>query len=72
VAIFGGSGSAVGAALGALLLNTIISALYVLGVSPFWDEAISGILLISAIALDRAIALRVGAALRKRRSRLGA
>ena len=46
VAIFGGSGSAVGAALGALLLNTISSALYVLGISPFWDQAILGFLLI--------------------------
>ena len=34
VAIFGGSGSVVGAALGALLLTTISSALYVLGISP--------------------------------------
>lgn len=72
VAIFGGSGSVLGAAVGALLLNTIISALYVLGVSPFWDEAIWGLLLISAIALDRGISLRVAASLRKRRSRLGA
>ena len=32
VAIFGGSGSAVGAALGALLLNTSSSALYVVGI----------------------------------------
>jgi rhamnose transport system permease protein len=72
VAIFGGSGSAIGAALGALLLNTIISALYVLGVSPFWDTAISGLLLLGAIALDRIISLRVAATLRKRRSRHGA
>jgi rhamnose transport system permease protein len=72
VAIFGGSGSPIGAALGALLLNTIISALYVLGVSPFWDTAISGLLLLGAIALDRGISLRVAATLRKRRSRLGA
>jgi rhamnose transport system permease protein len=72
VAIFGGSGSAIGAALGALLLNTIISALYVLGVSPFWDEALTGLLLIGAIALDRGIQVRLAAALRKRRSRLGA
>ena len=50
VAIFGGSGSAVGAALGALLLTTISSALYVLGISPFWDQAIWGFLLIVAIS----------------------
>jgi rhamnose transport system permease protein len=71
VAIFGGSGSVVGAALGALLLNTINSALYVLGISAFWDQAIAGMLLLSAIAIDRAITLQLTAALR-RRSRLGA
>jgi rhamnose transport system permease protein len=66
VAIFGGSGSAVGAALGALLLNTISSALYVLGISPFWDQAIWGFLLILAISVDRFIAVRLAAALRLR------
>jgi rhamnose transport system permease protein len=71
VAIFGGSGSVVGAVLGALLLNTINSALYVLGISSFWDQAISGMLLLAAIAIDRAISLQLTAALR-RRSRLGA
>jgi rhamnose transport system permease protein len=71
VAIFGGSGTVVGAALGALLLNTINDALYVLGISSFWDQAIAGLLLITAIALDRAITLQLTAALR-RRSRLGA
>jgi rhamnose transport system permease protein len=69
VAIFGGSGSAVGAAFGALLLNTINSALYVLGISPFWDQSIAGFLLIVAIALDRAISLRLTAALRIRSTR---
>jgi rhamnose transport system permease protein len=64
VAIFGGSGSAVGAAIGALLLNTISSALYVLGISPFWDQAIWGFLLIVAISVDRLIAVRLAAALR--------
>ena len=71
VAIFGGSGTVVGAALGALLLNTINSALYVLGISAFWDEAIAGLLLLAAIAFDRFVNLQLTAALR-RRSRLGA
>jgi rhamnose transport system permease protein len=69
VAIFGGSGSAVGAALGALLLNTISSALYVLGISPFWDQAIWGFLLILAITVDRFIAVRLAVALRLRGAR---
>jgi rhamnose transport system permease protein len=72
VAIFGGSGSVVGAALGALLLQTINVALNVLGVPSLWTEAIAGFLLIVAISMDRGIQLRLAAALRKRRSHLGA
>jgi rhamnose transport system permease protein len=72
VAIFGGSGSVVGAAFGALLLTTILSALYTLGVSPFWNQAIAGMLLLGAIALDRGISAQLNATLRKRRTRLGA
>ena len=71
VAIFGGSGSAVGAAIGALLLQTINSALYVLGISPFWDQAIAGALLLAAITLDRVISLRLTAALRRRSAGVG-
>jgi rhamnose transport system permease protein len=66
VAIFGGSGSVVGAALGALLLATINSALYVLGISDFWDSAIFGFLLILAITIDRIISVKLTAALRLR------
>jgi len=72
VAIFGGSGSVVGAALGALLLQTINSALNTLGVSSLWTEAIAGFLLVAAITVDRGIQLRLAAALRRRRVRLGA
>jgi rhamnose transport system permease protein len=72
VAIFGGSGSVVGAALGALLLQTINVALNVLGVPSLWTEAIAGFLLIVAITLDRGIQLRLAAALRRRRQHLGA
>src|SRR5205814_4159363 len=58
VAIFGGSGSAVGAAVGALLLSAITSALNVLGISQLWLEAISGFLLLLAITLDRVISVK--------------
>jgi rhamnose transport system permease protein len=71
VAIFGGSGSAVGAAIGALLLGTINVALDVLGISDFWDQAIAGFLLLLAITLDRGISVRLAAALRKRSARDG-
>jgi rhamnose transport system permease protein len=71
VAIFGGSGSAVGAAIGALLLQTINSALYVLGISSIWDQAIAGFLLLVAITLDRFISVRLTAALRRRSAGVG-
>jgi rhamnose transport system permease protein len=71
VAIFGGSGSAVGAAIGALLLGTINVALDVLGISDFWDQAVAGFLLLLAITLDRAISVRLATALRKRSARDG-
>ena len=67
VAIFGGSGTVLGAALGALLLNTINSALVVVNVSSFWSQALAGALLLAAIAFDRLIAVRVAPALRTRR-----
>jgi rhamnose transport system permease protein len=71
VAIFGGSGSVVGAALGALLLATINSALYVLGISDFWDQAIFGFLLLLAITIDRIISVKLTAALRLRSTHVG-
>jgi rhamnose transport system permease protein len=58
-------------ALGALLLSTINSALYVLGVSDFWDQAIFGFLLILAITIDRIISVKLTAALRLRSTRRG-
>jgi rhamnose transport system permease protein len=64
VAIFGGSGSVYGAALGAVLLTTIGAALPVLGVSPFWQRAAVGALILAAIGLDRILMARVGERLR--------
>ncbi len=64
VAIFGGSGTVLGAALGALLLNTIQQALVATQVSAFWNQAVAGALLLGAIALDRILALRVARSLR--------
>ena len=69
VAIFGGVGSVYGAALGALLLGTITSSLIVLKVAAFWQQAAIGALLLLAIALDRLVAVRVEARLRRRSAR---
>jgi rhamnose transport system permease protein len=69
VAIFGGTGSVYGAALGALLLGTITSSLIVLRVEAFWQQAAIGALLLLAIAFDRFVGVRVEAALRRRSAR---
>ena len=58
VAIFGGSGSVAGAAIGAVLLTTITSALTALRVDKFWQQAVVGILIIAAILIDRIASLR--------------
>jgi len=58
VAIFGGSGTVWGAAVGAFLLVTINRALPIIGVQDFWQRAVVGVLIIGAIVLDRVLALR--------------
>jgi rhamnose transport system permease protein len=58
VAIFGGSGTVWGAAIGAVLLVTINRALPILGVPDFWQRAVVGLLILGAIVLDRLLALR--------------
>jgi rhamnose transport system permease protein len=69
VAIFGGSGSVAGAVLGALVLSTINSVLVILKVEGLYQQAISGGMLLGAIALDRLVALRSQRALRASASR---
>jgi rhamnose transport system permease protein len=58
VAIFGGSGTVVGALLGAVLLTTINRMLPTIGVQDFWQQAVVGVLIILAIVLDRVLTLR--------------
>lgn len=58
VAIFGGSGTVWGAAIGAVLLVTINRALPILGIPDFWQQALVGALIISAIVLDRVLNAR--------------
>lgn len=58
VAIFGGSGTVWGAAIGAVLLVTINRALPIVGIQDFWQRAVVGGLIIAAIVLDRVVAAR--------------
>ncbi|MHA7283263.1 ABC transporter permease [Arthrobacter sp. TMS2-4] len=64
VAIFGGSGTVLGAAIGALLLTTITSALTALRVDKFWQQAIVGVLILAAVVIDRIAGVRSARKLR--------
>lgn len=52
IAIAGGAGSVLGCVLGALFLGVIKNALPVVGISPFWQLAISGSAIILAVAFN--------------------
>lgn len=52
VSIAGGVGTVGGAVLGALFLGVIKNALPVVGISPFWQLAISGAAIILAVAFN--------------------
>jgi rhamnose transport system permease protein len=52
ISIAGGIGSVGGAVLGALFLGIIKNALPVVNVSPFWQMAISGAIIIAAVTIN--------------------
>jgi rhamnose transport system permease protein len=52
ISIAGGTGSALGALLGALFLTVIGNALPVLQVSPFWQSALTGLVILAAVLLN--------------------
>jgi rhamnose transport system permease protein len=71
VNIFGGSGSVVGAALGALFLGLIANGLTLLRFSQFWLQAIYGAVILLAVSADAVIVRRMlRAATERRRSAL--
>lgn len=52
VSIAGGVGSALGAVLGALFLTVIGNALPVMQVSPFWQSALTGLVILVAVMIN--------------------
>lgn len=54
IAIAGGAGTIWGAILGALFLGVIKNALPVVGISPFWQMAISGTAIVVAVVFNAA------------------
>jgi rhamnose transport system permease protein len=59
VNIFGGSGTAIGAVLGAILLGTIENALPVLKLDSFWLQAIQGAVILAAVTIDALVTRRL-------------
>ncbi len=60
VNIFGGSGSAVGAMLGAILIDLLEQSLIRwLSISEFWRDAILGLLILLAVAIDAIVLNRL-------------
>jgi rhamnose transport system permease protein len=67
VNIFGGSGTILGAMLGAIVLGTLDNALSILNISQFWLQAFDGGAILFAIALDAFIMRRLKSKLLTRR-----
>lgn len=52
VATTGGTGSPLGAILGALIIGVIENIIVILGVSPYWQTIVSGAIVVIAISVD--------------------
>ncbi len=52
VSILGGKGTVVGAMLAAILLSTIRSGMIFVNVSPFWIQAVQGLLILVTVLVD--------------------
>ncbi|GGN23468.1 MULTISPECIES: ABC transporter permease [Marinomonas] len=52
VSIVGGLGTVVGCVIGALFIGVVNNALPIIGVSPFWQMAISGLVIIIAVVAN--------------------
>jgi rhamnose transport system permease protein len=59
VNIFGGSGTVMGAMLGAIMIGTLEQSLFRLNISEFWRDAILGLLILLAVASDAVILNRL-------------
>ncbi len=56
--LFGGIGSVLGTAAGALLIGVLLNGLVMLNVKPFWQQIVIGIIIVAAVAFDTYIKSR--------------
>jgi ribose/xylose/arabinose/galactoside ABC-type transport system permease subunit len=69
VSTLGGSGTLLGAALGALFLGVTANALPLVGLSQFWLQAIYGLVILVAVSADAVILRRLQRAAAERSAR---
>jgi ribose transport system permease protein len=59
VQLSGGVGSVIGVALGTLTLGLIANGMNLVGISPFFSAALTGVLLLGAVSLQRRQAIGI-------------
>jgi ribose transport system permease protein len=64
----GGSGGVMGTVVGVLLISVLQNGLGLFGVSSFWQDVVTGVVLIAAVAFDRLQRVRVGRPVRPKTS----
>ena len=70
-ALKGGSGGLAGTVAGVLVIGVLQNGVDLLGLSSYWQQVVTGLVLIAAVALDRFRYLRPGSAARRARRNLG-
>lgn len=56
--LFGGTGSAIGAALGAVMITVIQNGVNLIGINSFWEGSVTGLVILIAVLIDRAAKIR--------------
>ena len=51
--LFGGTGSAFGALLGALMITVIQNGVNLIGINSFWQGSVTGLVILVAVLIDR-------------------
>ena len=57
--LFGGTGSAIGAALGAIMISIIQNGVDLIGINSFWQGSVTGLVILVAVLIDRLTKIRV-------------
>ena len=59
--LLGGTGTAIGAVLGALMITVIQNGVNLIGINSFWQGSVTGVAILIAVLIDRFSKSRRGA-----------